>query len=157
MKKLLNFKTLTMVLLTATTLTATAATTDGVKTNTTTKVSKKVIDYSKMNYNQLEEECSKFTRDDDNRKSKIEILTLYHLKTDGDYDLIYKLSNELIDDMLPLQKEINERVEKYKDNEEVYYMYKRLAEKINDRIRYVKNGIKSAEKKLKEIKMQEMY
>ncbi|ULO01170.1 hypothetical protein AVANS_0535 [Campylobacter sp. RM5004] len=53
MKKLLNFKTLTMVLLTATTLTATAATTDGVKTNTTTKVSKKVTDYSKMNYNQL--------------------------------------------------------------------------------------------------------
>ncbi|MBZ7985201.1 hypothetical protein AVANS14531_02445 [Campylobacter sp. Cr9] len=157
MKKLLNFKTLTMVLLTATTLTATAATTDSVKTNTTTKVSKKVIDYSKMNYKQLEEECSKFTRDDDNRHSKIQILKLYHLKTDGDYDLIYRLSNELINDMIPLQKEINERVEKYKDNEEVYYMYKSLAEKINNRIRYVKNGIKSAEKKLKEIKMKEMY
>lgn len=157
MKKLLNFKTLTMVLLTATTLTATAATTDGVKTNTTTKVSKKVIDYSKMNYNQLKEECDKFYIDEDNRHSKIQILTLYHLKTDGDYDLIYRLSNELIDDMIPLQKEINERVEKYKDNEEVYYMYKGLAEDINNRIRYVKNGIKSAEKKLKEIKMQEMY
>ena len=157
MKKLLNFKTLTMVLLTATTLTATTTTTDSVKTNTTTKVSKKVIDYSKMNYNQLKEECDKFYIDEDNRRNKIQILTLYHLKTDGDYDLIYRLSNELIDDMIPLQKEINERVEKYKDNEKVYYMYKRLAEDINNQIRYVKNGIKSAEKKLKEIKIQEMY
>lgn len=159
MKKLLNFKTLTMVLLTATTLTATAATTDGVKTNTTTKVSKKVVDYSKMNYNQLKEEYHKIVGIAGTKNDFIgKIIVLRkNVKTDADYDIMCKHVNKFITDITPLQKEINKRVEKYKDNKEAYYIYYNLAEDIKGDILYIKGAVKIAEKNLKEIKMKEMY
>ena len=148
-----------MVLLTATTLTATAATTDGVKTNTTTKVGKKVIDYSRMNYNQLKEEYHKIVGIAGTKNDFIgKIIVLRkNVKTDADYDIMCKHANEFITNITPLQKEINKRVEKYKDNKEAYYIYYNLAEDIKGDILSIKADVKIAEKNLKEIKAKEMY
>lgn len=163
MKKLLNFKTMTMVLLTATTLTATAATTDGVKTNTTTKTSKKAIDYSKMNYQQLERAwfntqavlgdpkgnaCARF---------KWEVAEVVGPQVETAHKKALKLSIECLRQIVPLEKEIINRLEKYSDNEEVYKMYKHLKKDISDFVKMSQIELDSQKEVLRKQKLKEQY
>lgn len=157
MKKLLNFKTLTMVLLTATTLTATAATTDGVKTNTTTKVSKKVIDYSKMNYNQLEKTFYKIDIDDTKYNNIASITSLSIKATDKGYQQLQRMTAKYLRKIMPIKEEVEKRIEKYKDNREVANMYRNLLSKIGSSIAFYNQEIAKYERRLKNEKMQEMY
>ena len=157
MKKLLNFKTLTMVLLTATTLTATAATTDGVKTNTTTKVSKKIIDYSKMNYNQLFETFYKIDVYNIQHNNPAEITDITIKATDKRYQQLQRTVAKCLEKLMPLHKEVEKRIEKYKDNREVANMYRNLLVEIGSNIAYYKNEIAIYERRLKNEKMKEMY
>ena len=156
MKKLLNFVTTVMMLLMASTINATAATTNSVKTDTTTKVNKNIIDYSKMNYNQLNEEHNKF-KSGERSLFKQTFLAALESTTDAKYKKLCNLFDEAMTKILPLQKEVEKRMEKHKDNEEVYEMYNRLYYDIKTTINMFKSLVKSGEKKLKETKMKTMY
>lgn len=163
MKKLLNFKTLTMVLLTATTLTATAATTDGAKTNTTTKVSKKTVDYSKMNYKQLDNAWRSLGIGlGDPKGTTCERFTWYvHSwvgpQVETDHKKALKLSIECLRQIVPLEKEVINRLEKYSDNEEVYKLYKDLKDDISNYVKRSQISLDLQKEVIRKQKLQEQY
>lgn len=157
MKKLFNFKTMSIVLLTAFTVNATAATTDGVKTNTTTKTSKKVIDYSKMNYKQLKEAFKKIIEDNALHNSITYAKEQHYKITDENYKRLQIRVGKYIKSILPIYEEVEKRYEKYKDNREAEYMYRDLKGRLKNTISAYETQIKEYESNLKYEKMQKMY
>lgn len=163
MKKLLSLTIMAMFALVTPTLSA-ATTTN----NTTTKVKKsnttQNVDYSKMNYEQLEKIVKDARFDDMNKFGALATdLTFNHKipTSEETYKKILNIYQKVIEKRASLAAEIDKRKEKYDKNheniKEVYMLYFRLSQDIHYVENIIKQCINTYENKLKEANLKKRY
>ncbi|MBZ7981393.1 hypothetical protein AVBRAN12640_02415 [Campylobacter sp. RM12640] len=133
MKKLLSLTTMAMIALATPTLSA-----DTTANNTTKKV--KQVDYSKMNYLQLNDTFSDLTIKL-SRKYLMEmplVTIAANGKSDAEYIKIKNIFQKYADEWTPFIQEVEKRIEKYDENHEnnkrAYNDYKGLLKNIKLKI-----------------------
>lgn len=160
MKKLLSLTTMAMIALATPTLSAatTANTNKEIKKNNLSQT----IDYSKMNYKQIKamwEDIRVILGDPKGnacaRFKWYNSVILPQLETN--HKKASKLYIECLKQIIPLEKEVINRLKKYSNNEEVYKMYIPLKNNITDYVKMLQISLNTQEEVLKKQKLEEQY
>lgn len=160
MKKLLqNIKHLIVLLLLTISLNAFAAQHKEIKHNiqANNQIDYQSIDYSKLNYRQLNNLLFTITTDDNKVCANFSMAAYTGTMTQTHYKKASQLFLDCLKQVVPLEKEVINRLKKYSNNKEVYDMYQGLKYAIDNFVQIQQFAMDTATNKFKQHNLEENY
>lgn len=159
MKKLSKIKHLIILLLLTISINAIAAQHKEIKHNiqTNNQIDYQSIDYSKLNYRQLNNLLFTITTDDNKVCVNFGMAAYTRPMTQTHYKKASQLFLDCLKQVVPLEKEIINRLKKYSNNKEVYDMYQGLKWSIDNFVQIHQFRMDHATNEFKQHNLEENY